>query len=535
MKISQRLGKAIPKLLLIFLTLSLVVSTLGSVAKADRGGFSPRRVKVTETEQRAIIAWNGTHEELVLSTDVTSVNESEVVEIMPLPSNPMIGSGETRSFEIVTALVNSFFDVTVNSQPRYRYRYGWGLYLQGGGYGTGGTLSISITFQETIGFHFLTVVKAENAAELTRWLGSFLENHGYDSQLPVGLENLTATYIQDEMKYFVVDMITTNSTTQTVNPLIYQFQTSKLFYPLRISSLFSGDTSISLFTITKNEIKKDSVFGSQFGISAQFRIKKEASTSVCANFTGLFSTDPYMYYLTYVGAQKNFSEDLNAEIQPTSDTSTFVAAYVGVAFGLTLLLFFFAPKIEDALDVRLPVKRRFQMASLLTGLAGLSLIWVGFFFPWGLRTFGDVLVLVDGTWATSQSSMNILYFLLLLGAVLCYVYLLLIGGDSKIAATHFTVTGGSVMMISVAIAAASMRTLSSGIYLTVAGSAFIGLAGFISLRRLRLEPAPRHKMMSFRTYVIRRFLGFLLTLFAVFVVIFYLLSLLPAGMRIGLY
>jgi hypothetical protein len=337
------------------------------------------------------------------------------------------------------------------------------------------------------------------------------------------------------MKYFVIDVITTNSTAKTVNPLIYQFQTSKLFYPLRISSLFSGDTSIALFTITKNEIKKDAVFGGQFGISAQFRIKKEACTSVSANFTQLFSSDPYMYYLTYRGAQKNFSEDMNAEIQPTSDTSSIVAASMGVAFGLTLLLLFFAPKIEDALDLKIPVKRRFQIALLLTGLAGLGLIWVGFFFPWGLKTFGDVLLPVDGTAATSQSNMNIFYFLFLLSAIPCYIYLLLIAGDSKIAATHFTVMGGSIMMMSGVISAVSMRTLSTGIYLTVTGCAFIGLAGFISLRRLRLEPAPRHKMANFRTYVIHRFLTFLLTLFAVFVVIFYLLSLLPVGFRIGFY
>jgi hypothetical protein len=241
MEISRRLSKAVPKLLLVFLTLFLVVNTFSSVAKADRGGFSPARVQVTETDQRATIAWNGTYEALILSTDVMSMNESEVVEIMPLPSNPTIGSGETRSFEQVTALVNSFFDATVNSRPRYYYRYRWS-FLQGGGYGPGETQSVSITFQETIGFHFLTVLKAENSRDLTQWLGSFLENRGYDSELPTGLEDLAARYIQDEMKYFVIDVIKTNSTAKTVNPLIYQFQTSKLFYPLRISSLFSGDT-----------------------------------------------------------------------------------------------------------------------------------------------------------------------------------------------------------------------------------------------------------------------------------------------------
>jgi hypothetical protein len=131
--------------------------------------------------------------------------------------------------------------------------------------------------------------------------------------------------------------------------------------------------------------------------------------------------------------------------------------------------------------------------------------------------------------------MNIFYFLFLLSAVPCYIYLLLIAGDSRIAATHFTVTGGSIMTMSGIISAISLHTLSTGIYLTVTGCAFIGLAGFISLRRLQLEPVPRHKMTNFRTYIIRRFLISLLTIFAVLVFIFWLLSLLPPYWRIGFY
>jgi hypothetical protein len=83
---------------------------------------------------------------------------------------------------------------------------------------------------------------------------------------------------------------------------------------------------------------------------------------------------------------------MNAEFQPSSDSSALVAASMGLAFGLTLLLLFFAPKIEGALDLKIPVNRRLQIAFLLTGLTGLGLIWVGFFFPWGLKTFGEVLL-----------------------------------------------------------------------------------------------------------------------------------------------
>jgi hypothetical protein len=518
-------------MLLLALLGCLLTSAVAPSVMGDRGGFSPRRVQVTETAQKAIIAWNGTYEALILSTDVSSTNESEVVEIMPLPSNPTISKGETRSFGEVTALVNSFFDATINRRYYYYFRYGM-LYVQSEGFGLKDTQSISITFQETIGFHFLTVVKAEDSRDLMQWLDDFLENRGYNSELPSGLEELVAKYIRDETKYFVIDVIKTNSTVQTVDPLIYQFQTSKLYYPLRISSLFSGATSISLFTITTNEMKKDSVFGGQFGIGAQFQIEKETSTRVCANFTGLFSANPYLYYLSFNGPQQNFSEDIAAEFQSSSDTSTLAAASVSLAFGLTLLLLFLAPKIDSLLDLQVPANKRLQIAFLLTGLVGIGLVWAGFVLPWGLTAFGQVLLPADGTSATSQSSMSLLYVLLLLGAIPCYTYLLLISGDSKMAATHFTVTGAGTLTVSLITGGVALRTVSTGMYLTIAGCAFIALAGFLSLRRLQSEPVARHKMTNFKTYVARRFLISVLTMFAVLVFIFWLISLLPPYSRI---
>lgn len=511
----------------------LFINMLLPTVNGDRGGFSPRRVQVTETAQKAMIAWNGTYEALILSTDVSSSNESEVVEIMPLPSNPAISKGETRSFGEVTALVNSFFDATVNRRY-YHYYFVYDI-RQIGGFGLGDAPRISITFQEAIGFHFLTVVKAEDSKDLMQWLDNFLENRGYTSKPPANLEDLVNKYIRDEIKFFAIDVIKTNSTVKTVDPLIYEFQTSKLYYPLRISDLFSGDTSISLFTITTSELKKDSVLGGKFGVGAQFQIKKEASTRVCANFTELFSTDPYLCYFTFSGPQQSFTEDIAAEFQSSSDPSTLVVATLSFVFGLILLLLFFAPKRDSRLDLQIPADRRLQIAFLLTGLVGLGLVWAGFALPWGLTGSGWVLLPADGASATSQSNVSLLYMLLLLGAIPCYTYLLLVAGDSKIAATHFTATGAGTLTLTLVTSAAVLHTTSIGVHLTLTGCAFIILAGFLSLRRLQSEPVPRHKMTNFRTYVARRFLISVLTIFAVLIFLFWLTSLLPPYFRISPY
>ena len=105
---------------LVFIMLLSFLLAATVPAHADRGGFGLSVQQVSETGQMAIAAWNGTREVLLLSTDVSSSAESEVVEIMPLPSNPSIFKGETDSFLKVKGLVNTFFEVNaVRRMPFY--------------------------------------------------------------------------------------------------------------------------------------------------------------------------------------------------------------------------------------------------------------------------------------------------------------------------------------------------------------------------------------------------------------------------------
>ena len=178
--------KAVSSLVAILLTF-LFINALSPAVKGDRGGFSPRRLRVTETAQKAIIAWNGTREALILSTNVFSGNETEVVEIMPLPSNPSISKAETQSFTKVTDIVNYYFDLTENWRLNRYFLYST---RQSGSFGPGTAPRVSITFQEAIGFHFLTVVEAEDSEELTHWLKDFLLSRDNVAELPTNLNEL---------------------------------------------------------------------------------------------------------------------------------------------------------------------------------------------------------------------------------------------------------------------------------------------------------------------------------------------------------
>jgi hypothetical protein len=514
---------------LVFLGISgLLPSALG-----DRGGFSPRAERVVEAGQRAVVAWNGTDEVLILSTDISSSNETEVVEIMPLPSNPVISEGETQSFQKVTDLVNSYFDLTVN---RYKSAGYYGRFLSGyGDY----SQRITITFQQIMGPHFLTVVRVDYSSDLVSWLSDFLRSRGYVAGLPSGSDQLFEDYVRNNVRFFVIDAMDTNSTVRTVEPLVYEFSSSKLYYPLRISNLFSGDTSISLFTLTNNEIHQDSLLGGKFSRRAEFQIKKEMLPKISDNLTNLFFANPHLSYFSYQGPQSSFDSDVLAEQLETDffDTSALAIATLNVGMGLTLLLLF-AP-LGATLPHRLPklaTHKRVQLTALAGGFFGTILILMGFVLPWGIGGFGEngeVLMPANGIYTIFRPNafFGPLYPLLLLAVIPCCAYFLLTGGRSRKTAEAFVAIGTLAASWATTSAFFLLETVGIGIATTLTGCAFIVLAGLLSIWHMKVGSVNRSGTPHYGEYVARRITTSILTLFGITLIVFWLYSQIPWYVR----
>ena len=474
-------------LLLILLVIIFLFAFLPFVY-ADRGGFSPIRESVSETGQKTIIAWNGTYEVLMLSTDVSSSKESEVVEIMPLPSNPSISKGEKQPFLKVQDLVNTYLAVTTTRHPYY-------YSLRQSGVEEPPPLpQITITFQEIIGVHYLTVVKAEETNELIRWLENFLETQGYNKELPSNLEELLLYYMQNEMNHFVIDMIKTDTQGKTIDPLIYKFESTNLYYPMRISTLFSGNTEINLFTITNNALNYSSITNIGFVKKAQFQIKQETLAQISANITQLFAGNPYLCYFRFSGPLKEFHNDILATSQPsiTFFSTTLLVIGLGLGFGLIFLLL---PMNRIGLSLKnlhVPMIRRLKIASVSTGLVGIFLTLAGCFLPWGLVGYGEnreVLISLSGLFGSSPSREIVALFFLV--AVFLTPYCLcslLIERDSG--DLFWILLGGGVyMMFQILLSSAyCLCTLDIGVLAITVGCSLIILAGLFSFRRIKLIP-----------------------------------------------
>jgi hypothetical protein len=82
------------------LLLFVAILFLSAVAYADRCAISIiPDVSVFEPNQKAIIGWNGIDEILILSTDMHATRKTNLIEIMPFPSKPIIYEGDTSIFK----------------------------------------------------------------------------------------------------------------------------------------------------------------------------------------------------------------------------------------------------------------------------------------------------------------------------------------------------------------------------------------------------------------------------------------------------
>lgn len=296
-------------------------------AFADRGGWSPLGYNVFEGGQKAIAAWNGTDEVLVLSTDVRGSQETQVIEIMPLPSVPEIEKGSEDSFRQVRSLVRQF---------EFYYYIAPSAYL-GRSYGAA-EKEVEIIFHDEIGAHFITVVKANVTEELILWIEGFLSGMGIDyAGFPSGLDDLVDQYMEDKLYFYVLDVITVDSSVKSVEPLVYRFKSSSLYYPLRISSLFSGDTEIWLCTLTSGELDDTAMLRDGFKKVVRFRVKLEAVSEVDSEMSVLFHGSPYLCIYEFNGSLENLERDVQMGFVPFLNFAPFFRVHPFLAITAFLL------------------------------------------------------------------------------------------------------------------------------------------------------------------------------------------------------
>ncbi|HUW57609.1 MAG TPA: DUF2330 domain-containing protein [Planctomycetota bacterium] len=237
------------------LVVGLVVVCLvsGPAGHADRGSIVLRKVKVTqavtvsEPAQRAIIAHNGEREVLILQTDVQASAETKVLEFMPLPAKPTVSLASKACFSRLQDILRAH---------RIRYIYtDWVEESVGPGDAAEAERrrkeeTVTVVVEQHLGPHEVTVVEVKDADDFVKWVEDFCREK--DLGEPVfakDLRTIVTDYLKRDFRFFAFDVLTLSSRTRTVAPLVYEFQSFRLYYPLKVTNLYGGRGTIELFLI----------------------------------------------------------------------------------------------------------------------------------------------------------------------------------------------------------------------------------------------------------------------------------------------
>ncbi len=283
-------------------------------ACADRGMIPLARpdISVYEPGQKAIIAWNGDVERMVLVTDVNTSEPTRVLGIIPFPSVPEVSRAEFGLFATVETIIQA------HAPARYQFDRGPSKDHES-------LSSVELLFQKEIGAHSLTAVRAQDYEAFLKWTQDFLDKNGVkDFELSPELTAIVARYIADSLNCFVFDIVSCGPSVQSVEPLLYEFASDRLYYPLRISSIVEGHTDITLITLTRHIpavwLEDSPLQMGFYRVRNQpvkpivFKLEEYELKKIFTDAEQFFPRRPYLSVLRYQGPASGLFADLNTSL-----------------------------------------------------------------------------------------------------------------------------------------------------------------------------------------------------------------------------
>lgn len=238
------------------LSLSVALCWALGPALADKGMIPTNPdAKIYEPRQTALIAFNGTEELLVLSTDVRASDETDVLTVLALPSEPKVTQGDFGTIDRAVEIINRHQPPEPeqqgkedeSSEPRKDK--------------SGSQPAGLVTWHERTGAHDVSVTKVLDARRFNTWAADFLHKRGSSATVPAWLKTRIDEYMKEGFHWFVFDTLRLSTHTQSVQPLRYRFKTNSLFYPLKMTRV-DGNSTAKLIVISSEEIRKVDWLGS---------------------------------------------------------------------------------------------------------------------------------------------------------------------------------------------------------------------------------------------------------------------------------
>ena len=228
---------------------ALVVMVLGVAgAVHGDGGMIPftKDVRVYEPSQRAVIAWNGQEEILILSTDTYASTPTKGLEVIPLRTEPAVKKADPGIFAKATRLIES--KLAERRRPIWPSPSGM---APGGAPLSAPSPAGEITLHERIGRHDIAVTHVLDEDGFSAWAEEHLRTQGVDTPaIPARIRIAIQGYLKKEFTWFVYDVIDLETTVRTNDPIQLCFKSDCVFYPLVITQTENRKVDIQVLLLT---------------------------------------------------------------------------------------------------------------------------------------------------------------------------------------------------------------------------------------------------------------------------------------------
>jgi len=295
---------------------SFAIAAIPSLTNADMGVVHwPPNIHISETDQNAIIAWNGQEEVLILSTNWEKPSNSQtslLLRVLPLPTEPLeIKEGETEIFDKLVKILNE----KINAMPPTPLMEGVANAPTGAE-----PEGVKIVSQKVIGAHDITVVKVLKENDFSKWIDDFATEKGLEKkQISERFKKGLLNYLQRDIKYFVFDIANLSDTKTTIKPLIYKFKSNYFYFPLLISGISEiGDSEgkVSLFLIFNENLKLPGKIwhGDRYYFindnNSNIKLTIDELKGVSEYLSSLFNTDVFVRSFQLVGKLSEINKDV---------------------------------------------------------------------------------------------------------------------------------------------------------------------------------------------------------------------------------
>jgi hypothetical protein len=289
--------------------LFFVAVLLGDIVGSVNGDgmFIPvTSMDVNEPGQNALIGFDGGVERLVLSVNIKAKKTTEGFHVIPFPSMPRISLGDPSVFGRLTDHMNDHREDIIYSH--YHSSIDNGLIA-----GDDAKGSIEIVMSERIGDHLVTVIKVNDNRDFKEEIEKISAHLGIDIRSwPKGLDAILMNYTERDYVYFSIDQYEIRSDERTVDPLVFEFNTNEVFFPLRISSLFKGSGQINVAIVTPEDLPMGTLYRNTLSNYTEYDylITEADLSEIDSTLAEMIDGEGVIRYLSMVKDLSDLKEDL---------------------------------------------------------------------------------------------------------------------------------------------------------------------------------------------------------------------------------